>query len=190
MKNTLILVSGLPGTGKTTLAKKISEEFKIPLLSNDAIKETMWDTLGHDFDFEFTNKIGQTSFEVLFHCVNALASKGVSLVVEAHFNPEMNNPKLNDLKKKYGVNLLQIYCDCETETLRKRFKDRMETNPSYHAGHKHTVKAYGEERVLNSLGTKNKRLDIDGETYDLDTTNLETIDDKKVFEFIEENIKE
>jgi len=110
------------------------------------------------------------------------------LVIEAHFHPELNNERFNKLKEKYGVNLIQIYCDCETETLRKRFKERMGQD-SYHKGHRHVISLYGEDKVLNSLGTKNKRLTINGETYDLDTTNPEMIDYKKLFEFIYDNIK-
>ncbi|MFZ2189059.1 MAG: AAA family ATPase [Candidatus Moraniibacteriota bacterium] len=186
VKNVLILVSGLPATGKTTLSKKISEEFNIPLASADAIKETIWSTLGHDFDFEFNDKIGRTTFELLFYFIEASLSKGKSLVVEAHFNPERNNLRINELKKKFGTKLVQIYCDCETEALRKRFKERTKKD-SYHAGHKHTIELYGEGRILNSLGNKNKRLEIDGATYELDTTNPEKIDYEKLFGFIKSN---
>ncbi|MFZ2226437.1 MAG: AAA family ATPase [Candidatus Moraniibacteriota bacterium] len=187
VKNVLILVSGLPATGKTTLSKRISEEFDIPLASVDAIKETIWDTLGHDFVFEFNDKIARTSFELLFYFIEASLLRGGSVVVEGHFNPERNNQRFNELKKKFGANLLQIYCDCETEALRKRFKERTKKD-SYHAGHKHTIELYGEERILNSLGNKNKRLEIDGATYELDTTNPEKIDYEKLFGFIRDNV--
>ncbi len=187
-RNSLIIISGLPGTGKTTLAKKISDKYHLPLVSMDAIKETMWNTMGHEFDFEFNDKIGRTAFELVFYYINETLCKEVSLVVEAHFSPERNNDRINKLKEKYETNLIQIYCDCETKALQKRFKERM-IKDSYHKGHKHTISLYGEERVLNSLGTKNKRLDIDGVTYNLDTTNPEKIDYEKLFEFIESNIQ-
>jgi len=187
VNNVLILVSGLPATGKTTIAKRISEEFNIPFASADAIKETMWDTLGHDFDFEFNDKIGHTAFELLFYFIEASLSKGKALVVEAHFNPERNNLRINELKKRFASKLVQVYCDCETETLQKRFKERAGAD-SYHAGHKHTINLYGEERILNSLGNKNKKLELDSATYELDTTNPEKIDYEKLFGFIRSNI--
>lgn len=88
----------------------------------------------------------------------------------------------------YDVNLLQIYCDCETESLRRRFKERMKKD-SYHKGHRHTIDLYGEERILHSFGVKDKRLDINGVTYDLDTTNPETINYEELFGFIENNMQ-
>ena len=185
--NALIIFSGLPATGKTTLSRKISEEFKIPLVSGDAIKETIWNTLGYDFDFEFNDKIGRAAFELLFYFAEASLSKGKSLVIEGHFSPERNNQRFNDLGKRFNTNLLQVYCDCETETLRKRFKKRMQ-NDDYHDGHRNTIKLYGEDRILNSLGNKNKKLEIDGATYALDTTNPKKIDYEKLFEFIKNNL--
>jgi predicted kinase len=185
-KGTLILVSGLPATGKTTISKRISEEFKLPLAGADAIKEVMWDSLGHKFNFEFSDKLGKAAFELLFYFIEASLLKGMSLVVEAHFHPEKNNQRFNDLKKKYGAKLLQVYCDCDTEVLQNRFKERMKTD-AYHAGHRHVVGLYGEERILKSLKNKNKRLAIDGETYDLDTTNPDMIDYKKLFVWIKNN---
>jgi predicted kinase len=187
-KPNLVIISGLPGVGKTTLGKKIADKFGFVFVSMDALKEVMWDTMGHEFEFEFTDKVGKTAFELLFHFIELSLSKCVSLVIEAHFHPELNNERFNKLKEKYGTSLIQIYCDCETEALRKRFNERMDKD-TYHKGHKHVISLYGKEKVLNSLGTKNKRLDIDGMTYDLDTTKLGEIDYDKLFNFIAENIK-
>ena len=186
--SSLIIVSGLPGTGKTTLAKKIADEFDLPIVGMGTIKEVMWDTMGHEFNFEFNDKVGRTAFELLFHFIEVSLPKGISVVVEAHFDPEKNNERINGLKERFGVNLLQVYCDCETETLRKRFRERM-TRDNYHKGHKHTISLHGTERVLSSLGAKNKRLDINGATYDLNTTHPEQIDYKDLFGFIYKNIQ-
>ncbi|MBO0913219.1 AAA family ATPase [Streptomyces laculatispora] len=40
-----MLVNGLPGAGKTTLARSLAAEMGLPLFSKDAIKETLADTL-------------------------------------------------------------------------------------------------------------------------------------------------
>src|SRR3989442_1170409 len=42
----LVLVNGLPGTGKTTVARKISDHFHWPCFSKDVFKELIFDGLG------------------------------------------------------------------------------------------------------------------------------------------------
>lgn len=41
----LIIVSGAPGTGKTTLARRLSERLSMFLLTRDDLKETLGDSL-------------------------------------------------------------------------------------------------------------------------------------------------
>jgi hypothetical protein len=170
------------------LAKKIADEFGFVMISADAIKETIWDQMGYESDLDLSVKISKAAFELLFNFVGSALSKDVSLVIEAHFHPELDNERINMHKEKYDFNLVQIHCDCETENLKKRFQERMEKGP-YHNGHKHVVGLYGLDRILNSLGTKNKRLTIDGETLDLDTTDFGSVDYEKIFRFIRESIK-
>jgi predicted kinase len=45
-KNLLIVITGLPGTGKTTLGRKLAEELALPFISKDDIKELLFDGLG------------------------------------------------------------------------------------------------------------------------------------------------
>ena len=42
----LVIVSGLPGAGKSQVAARIAGRFALVLLSKDAIKEILFDTLG------------------------------------------------------------------------------------------------------------------------------------------------
>ena len=42
----LLLVTGLPATGKTTLARLLARRFTAPLLAKDVIKEPLLDVLG------------------------------------------------------------------------------------------------------------------------------------------------
>jgi uridine kinase len=42
----IIMVLGLPGSGKTTLAKKISQKFSLPLLAKDDLKVMLFDVYG------------------------------------------------------------------------------------------------------------------------------------------------
>ena len=38
-----ILVAGMPASGKSTIAEKISEALEIPMLSKDSIKEVLFE---------------------------------------------------------------------------------------------------------------------------------------------------
>jgi len=183
----LIIVSGHPASGKTTLSKKISEEFNLPIVSADGIKETFWELFGPSPDFELNDKIGKACFEILYYFINSILSKGKSLIVEAHFSPKINNKRINRIGKKFNAKLLQIYCNCDKNVLEKRFKERI-IKSSYHQVHKHTIKLRGLDWVLNNFKKEKKRLEIKGKTYDLDTTDPKNVDYEKLFEFIKDNL--
>jgi tRNA uridine 5-carbamoylmethylation protein Kti12 len=42
----LIIFTGLPGTGKTTLSRVMAKELSLPLCAKDDIKEVMFDHIG------------------------------------------------------------------------------------------------------------------------------------------------
>lgn len=60
----LIIISGMPGSGKTTLAKSISAELSLPLIEKDSIKELLFDSLGWN-DREWSKKLGKVSYELM-----------------------------------------------------------------------------------------------------------------------------
>lgn len=80
----LLIITGRPGSGKTTLAQHLSEELHLPLLSRDEIKEGYARTygLGHDNLPPDTNLIVT---ELFFETIATWLEAGISLIVEAAF---------------------------------------------------------------------------------------------------------
>lgn len=80
---TLVLVSGAPGAGKSTLAPPLATHLGLPLLSKDVIKEALFDTLGSVDDDPLTSsrRLGAAAMTLLWH----LAGHCPAVMLEANF---------------------------------------------------------------------------------------------------------
>ncbi len=107
-RNSIIIITGYPGTGKTTLSMKIAKKFKLPLVSKDGIKETIWDAVGWKHDKKMTFNIGGASYDLIFYFTCACLGVKKSLIIEANFNPETHNKIFNKLRNKNNAKLLYI----------------------------------------------------------------------------------
>lgn len=61
----VVLVTGVPGSGKTTLARRLSPALGLPLLSKDVVEETLFDVLGAG-DRAWSTRLGAAANEVLW----------------------------------------------------------------------------------------------------------------------------
>lgn len=79
----LVLVSGAPGAGKSTLAGPLAAQLGLPLLSKDVIKETLFDSIGHvDEDpVASSRRLGGAAMALLWR----LAACYPAVVLEANF---------------------------------------------------------------------------------------------------------
>jgi predicted kinase len=86
----IVLVSGAPGAGKTTLAVPLACELGFPLLSKDDIKDALWDALDlPSADLLWSRKVGGAAMEVLW----TLAMRYPCAVLEAPFRPPQRTRK-------------------------------------------------------------------------------------------------
>lgn len=174
----IIIVSGPPCTGKTTLAKMLSQKFSIPYISKDGVKELLFDSLGWS-DREWSKKLGLASYDVVYYFSTALLSSGKSFVVESNFKPENDTAKFNDLISRFDCFPIQVLCWANGEVLFERFKKRSESNER-HPGHVDT-KNYNEFKE-SLLRGKYDPLDIGGKVIEVDTTDFSAIDYAGLFE--------
>ena len=129
----LIIINGLPGTGKTTIAKPLADTLGFSLISKDTIKEFLFDTIGVG-DREWSKTLGKVSSEFLYSLADELLSKGHSVIIESAFEPtyaKLNIQKYIDL---YNPEVFEIYCTTAKDVRRKRFQDRNESG-ARHVGH-------------------------------------------------------
>ena len=86
-----IIVTGRPGSGKTSLSKKLAERLWMPVISRDEIKEGYVNTYGvkHDQLPPDTNGVVTNFF---FKIVNQYLAGKISVVIEAAFQHKVWEP--------------------------------------------------------------------------------------------------
>ena len=88
-----IIVTGRPGSGKTTLARKLGERLWMPVISRDEIKEGYVNTYGVKHDQLPPNTNGLVS-EFFFYIVNQYLAGNISVVIEAAFQHKVWEPRM------------------------------------------------------------------------------------------------
>lgn len=167
----LIILNGLPATGKTTLAKYLTVQTGIPVVAKDTIKEFMFDTLGTG-DREWSSRFGAVANEFLYVLAATLLEAGKSVIVENAFEKAFAAERLRSLAVKYDVPVIEFYCRADKDVRRARFIERNESG-NRHAGHVDSLNyIMGDE---DQLLDKYAPLGI-GETHILDTTDPLGID--------------
>ena len=176
----LIIVAGPPCTGKTTLARKIAEQFHLPFINKDDIKESLFNSLGTK-DREWSIKLGVSSYPLLYYFVESNLKAGYSIVVESNFKPEYDSEKFRNLIIKYDITPLQIQCKTDGDILFARFKQRSESDER-HPGHVDSLN-YAEFKPALLKGSYDP-LEIGGEVIYLDTTDFNKIDYGSLYQII------
>lgn len=85
----LVLISGAPGSGKTTLARRLGDELHLPVVSRDLIKTGMHVTARSEDPAEI-HRFAAQAFDLFFGVVEQLLRGGSSVVAEAAFHTDLS----------------------------------------------------------------------------------------------------
>ncbi len=132
-KPILILVNGIPGTGKTTISRKLAKGLDLPCVGKDDIKEFLFDHIETD-TIERAKDVGAVSFEMLYAFIQTSLSRGLSIIVECPFYYEFGHGRIAQIVASATAICIEVYCDSDPTIRRQRFRDRQGT-PGRHPGH-------------------------------------------------------
>jgi predicted kinase len=120
---TYVIVSGAPGSGKTTVARAIAEGFGLPLFAKDTIKEALMDALGVP-DPVSSRRLGGAAVATLV----ALGHDNGRGVLESTWQRSLALDDLTGLRSP----VCEVFCRCDSATAKARVRMRA---PDRHPGH-------------------------------------------------------
>lgn len=160
----LVVVTGMPSSGKTTLAEALACELRLPLIAKDEIKECLYESLGPG-DVSWSGRIGAAAYTLIFSLARGMLSSGVSVIVEANFFRDQESLFASLPKHR----LVQIHCEAPLAILLERYANR-----SRHVGHHDAEKIHTLAHRFESGA--HAPLRVAGELIQLDTTQPVDID--------------
>ncbi|HKW20818.1 MAG TPA: AAA family ATPase [Ktedonobacterales bacterium] len=168
----VIVVNGLPATGKTTLARRLADDFHLPLLAKDAIKETLFETLGWS-DRAWSRRLGAATMALLYLQLEEHLRARQPCIVECNFYPDRDTERFRALQQMYPFTPFQILCVADGPTVYARYCQRARS-ADRHPGHVETLNLDEHRELL--LRGRIDPLPLGGALYELDTTDFARMD--------------
>jgi len=120
----LIVVSGLPGTGKTYFCSRLAERLPFVILESDALRKSLFPAPSYSAKESFQ------LFRAVHRLINRLLEKGISLILDATNLSERNREYLYSIADRLDVKLVLVRVEAPPEVVRQRLEERKEESGS------------------------------------------------------------
>ncbi len=119
-----IVVSGLPGTGKSHFCSKLAERLPFVILESDALRKTLFPSPG------YSSQESSRLFRVCHLLIESLLEKGIPLILDATNLSERFRERLYNIADHLDVKLIMVRVEAPAEVVRERLKARRDgANP-------------------------------------------------------------
>ncbi len=126
----LIVVGGFAGTGKSTLSRRLSGEFRIPRLGSDTLGRTLKNSLGSR-----QNEVDayRLAYDLLFRLGEEFIQSGVSVILDLTMGWKFQWRRVDDIVRRYPQTLfLPVILRCPYETCIERIRQRHAASPAHY----------------------------------------------------------
>ena len=127
-----ILVTGIPASGKSTMAEFLAERLRLPMLSKDKIKEILFDDVGFASRSEKV-ALGISAMNILYYTARQLMKCGRPFILENNFE-NISREGILFLLQKYSYHAVTVVLTGNYEIIYQRFLARNESPRQHRQG--------------------------------------------------------
>lgn len=124
----LIVILGLPGTGKTYLATELSKSNPYIYLSTDRVRRTLFDFSHHQYvpfgDKLYTQDKRDLVYNALYLIVDILLGQKLFVMVDGTFYSQTKRQPLFKICKQLNQKCFIIKTTCSEDLVKKRIQER------------------------------------------------------------------
>jgi len=121
VKPVLIVVSGLPGTGKSYFCSKLAERLPFIVLESDALRKVLFPSP------TYSSPESLRLFQACNHLIEQLLKRGFSLILDATNLSEGHREYLYSIADHLNVKLVLVQVKAPPEVVRERLKSRRDS---------------------------------------------------------------
>lgn len=115
---TFVVVSGLPGTGKSYFCNKLAERLPFLILESDALRKTLFPSPS------YSSLESSRLFRACHLLIDRLLKKGVSLILDATNLSERHRERLYSIADRLDVKLILVRVEAPPQVVYERLKSR------------------------------------------------------------------
>jgi aminoglycoside phosphotransferase family enzyme/predicted kinase len=129
-KPCLLLVAGLPGIGKSWLARALAEHSGFRVIASDVVRKELAGMSGHEQlpppvqESIYTAEWNERTYAECLRRAEHLLFKGYRVLVDATFREEKRRQTFLDAAVRWGVPAGILHCEAGPETVRRRLAER------------------------------------------------------------------
>jgi predicted kinase len=114
----LVMVSGLPGTGKSFFSRKLAERLACTILESDEIRKRLFPL--PTYSLTESARV----FEVINRQMDGLLKQGISVIMDATNLKEKHRKSVYEVAQKNGARLIIVEVNAPPELVKERLKAR------------------------------------------------------------------
>ena len=126
------MITGLPGSGKSSFCAYASRKLNLPVLEKDHYKEILFDDIGFK-SREEKLKLGTAAMNIMYDHARLLLKMGMSVIMDNNFE-NASLPGIKKLASETGCRLITVRFEDDIAAIHRRFLKR-DKDPRRHRGH-------------------------------------------------------
>jgi predicted kinase len=113
-----IVVSGLPGTGKSHFSRKLSEKMPLAILVSDSLRKLLFSSPN------YTQQESSRLFQACHQLIEELLKEGIPLVLDATNLEEYHRERLYHIAAQLEIKLIIVRIEAPPEVVYQRLEQR------------------------------------------------------------------